>query len=64
VIFQRSAKWRPETLDDVPVIGRIPLTPSISHGINRADPLMHREPDSPQAQAFMDITAVLRQKTS
>ncbi|MCA9972387.1 MAG: P-loop NTPase, partial [Anaerolineales bacterium] len=59
-IFQRSAKWRPPALADVPIIGRIPLTPEISRGINRADPLMHEQPDSPQAAAFLEMAAVLR----
>lgn len=59
-IFQRSERWRPSALDNVPIIGRIPLTPEISRGINRADPLMHARPDSPQAQAFMGIAAALQ----
>jgi ATP-binding protein involved in chromosome partitioning len=59
-IFQRSERWRPPALEGVPIIGRIPLTPEISRGINKADPLMHDHPDSPQAQAFMSIAAVLR----
>jgi len=61
-IFQRSAQWRPPALEDVPLLGRIPLTSDISQGINKANPLMHDQPDSPQAEAFMGITAVLRQR--
>jgi ATP-binding protein involved in chromosome partitioning len=63
-IFQRSERWQPPSLEDVPVIGRIPLTPEISRAINRADPLMHGEPASRQAddavkEAFMGIAAGL-----
>jgi len=58
-IFQRSAKWQPAALADAPLLGRIPLTPIISRGINRANPLMHEEPDGPQAAAFRDVTAAL-----
>lgn len=61
-IFQRSQQWRPEALADVPIIGRVPLMPEISQGINRADPLMHDQPDSAQGEAFMRITAVLREQ--
>jgi ATP-binding protein involved in chromosome partitioning len=61
-IFQRSAKWQPAALADVPLLGRIPLTPVISQGINSANPLMHDEPDSPQAAAFMGVTAVLMER--
>lgn len=61
-IFQRSSRWRPPTLADAPVIGRIPLTAAISEGINQANPLLHDSSDSPQAQAFLEITAVVRQK--
>lgn len=61
-IFQRSAQWQPPGLEDMPLLGRIPLTPDISQGINKANPLVHDRPDSPQAEAFMAITAVLRQR--
>jgi ATP-binding protein involved in chromosome partitioning len=58
-IFQRSARWQPPALADVPVIGRIPLTPAISQGINQADPLVHGDPESAQARAFLEIAGVL-----
>lgn len=61
-IFQRSQKWRPPALEDAPVLGRIPLTPAISKGINKADPLMHDHPEDPVAQAFMAVTAVLQER--
>jgi ATP-binding protein involved in chromosome partitioning len=61
-IFQRSQRWRPPVLEDVAVIGRIPLAPEISRAVNQADPLVHGHPDSPQAQAFMEIAAVLREQ--
>ncbi len=61
-IFQRSAKWRPEALADVPILGQIPLTTAVSQGINRANPLMHEGPDTPQAAAFTAVTAALRQQ--
>ncbi|MCA9962377.1 MAG: Mrp/NBP35 family ATP-binding protein [Anaerolineales bacterium] len=63
-IFQRSQQWRPPALADVPVIGRVPLLPEISQGINRADPLMHQQPENVQGEAFMAITAVLREQLS
>ena len=61
-IFQRSERWQPPALQDAPLLGRIPLTPAISRGINKADPLVHGDPDSPQAKAFMEIAAALQQR--
>lgn len=54
-IFQRSERWRPPGLADTLLLGRIPLTQAISQGINRANPLLHEQPDSPQAEAFLEI---------
>ena len=62
-IFQRSEQWRPPALVDRPILGRIPLTASISRGINRANPLMSEQPESPQAQAFLEVAAALREKS-
>jgi ATP-binding protein involved in chromosome partitioning len=59
-IFQHSERWQPPALKETPIIGRIPLTPEISKAINRADPLMHGEPDGVHAQAFMEVAAVLQ----
>jgi ATP-binding protein involved in chromosome partitioning len=61
-IFQQSKQWRPPALANVPLLGRIPLTPEISRSINQADPLMHENPTGVQAQAFMEIVAALREK--
>lgn len=61
-IFQRSAKWRPDALANAPLLGRIPLTTAVSQGINQANPLMHDHPDTPQAAAFLEVTAALRQR--
>ncbi|MCP4419977.1 MAG: Mrp/NBP35 family ATP-binding protein [Chloroflexi bacterium] len=61
-IFQRSARWRPSALTDVPLLGQIPLTTAVSQGINHANPLMHNDPNSVQAGAFLAITAVLQQQ--
>ncbi|MCI0397031.1 MAG: Mrp/NBP35 family ATP-binding protein [Chloroflexi bacterium] len=61
-IFQHSDRWRPKALEDVPVLGRIPLAPGISQGINQANPLMHDHPDSPQARIFLDIAAAVREQ--
>jgi ATP-binding protein involved in chromosome partitioning len=58
-IFQHSTRWQSPVLRDVPVIGRIPLTPAISQGINLADPLVHGDPDSAQTRAFMEIAGAL-----
>ncbi len=61
-VFQRSTKWRPPVLDEAPILGRIPLTAAISKGINKADPLMHHDPDAPQAEAFTAVTARLQER--
>jgi ATP-binding protein involved in chromosome partitioning len=61
-IFQRSEKWRPSALEDTPVLGRIPLTAAISKGINKADPLLHDQPDNPVAEAFLGVTEMLQEK--
>ena len=61
-IFQRSVKWRPALLADASILGQIPLTTAVSQGINQANPLMHDHPDTPQAEAFLAVTAVLQQQ--
>ena len=71
-IFQHSAQWRPEALQDVPVLGRIPLTADISRGIDRTHPLMaeiepdgaHGPSDSAQVEAFMSIARAVRDRFS
>jgi ATP-binding protein involved in chromosome partitioning len=59
-IFQRSSRWQPEALADVPVLGRIPLLTAVSRAINRADPLLHDQPDSPHSQAFLTVAEALK----
>ena len=76
-IFQHSAQWRPEALQDVPLLGRIPLTADISRGIDRNHPLMAEvKPDvglaggsgtagdSAQVEAFMGIARAVRDRFS
>ncbi|MEZ4595095.1 MAG: Mrp/NBP35 family ATP-binding protein [Chloroflexota bacterium] len=59
-IFQRSAKWRPAALADAPILGQIPLTTAVSHSINQAHPLMHENPDTPQAEAFTEVATAVK----
>jgi ATP-binding protein involved in chromosome partitioning len=64
-IFQHSDRWRPEALQDVPVLGRLPLTAAISRGIDRKHPMMagaegaengeRTAADLAETQAFIDI---------
>lgn len=61
-IFQRSPQWQLPALENVPVLGRVPLTAAISQGINKANPLMHEDASSPQAQAFLEIAAAVQEK--
>jgi ATP-binding protein involved in chromosome partitioning len=61
-IFQRSEKWRPPALTDAPILGQIPLTTAVSQSINQANPLMNDHPDTPQAEAFLAVTAALQQQ--
>src|SRR5262249_26846320 len=71
-IFQHSAQWRPEALQDVPVLGRIPLTADISRGLDRTHPLMAAvAPDgalttgeSAQVAAFLTIARAVRDRFS
>jgi ATP-binding protein involved in chromosome partitioning len=66
-IFQHSERWRPEALQNVPVLGRLPLTAAISRGIDRTHPLMaeyqahgeHTPADRAETQAFLDIAAAV-----
>jgi len=58
-IFRRTESVAPDVLRDVPLFGRIPLAPAISRGINQAAPIVHTEPESAQAQAFLDIAVIL-----
>jgi ATP-binding protein involved in chromosome partitioning len=74
-IFQHSTQWRPAALNDVPVLGRIPLTADISRGIDRTHPLMAdyagrsgeavtpagvTASESAQAEAFLSIARTVR----
>jgi ATP-binding protein involved in chromosome partitioning len=59
-IFRRSENARPPLFADAPVLGRIPLAPAISKGINQAAPIVYEDPDSPQSQAFLEIGAILQ----
>jgi ATP-binding protein involved in chromosome partitioning len=52
-IFQRSERLRPAALQQARLLGRVPLEPAVSQGINRANPLMNADPDSPHAAAFL-----------
>ena len=71
-IFQHSTQWRPEALQAVPVLGRIPLTAEISRGIDRNHPLMASfEPgaapgpvESAQVEAFMTIARAVQGRFS
>lgn len=63
-IFQRSKQWELPTLANAPILGRIPLTAEISRGINKANPLMHHQPDTPQAQAFLEIASAVQEQLS
>jgi ATP-binding protein involved in chromosome partitioning len=67
-VFQHSERWRPEALRDVPVLGRIPLTPEISKGIDREHPLMadvtstRTGADGVQAEAFVEIARAVQRR--
>lgn len=61
-VFQRSSQWRSDVLANSPIIGRIPLDSAISQGINRASPLVHDQPDSAHAQAFLEVGLKIQQK--
>ena len=69
-IFQHSSQWRPESLQSVAVLGRIPLTADISRGIHRTHPLMagfepgtpHPAGQSAQVEAFMGIARAVRDR--
>ncbi len=61
-IFQRSQKWRPPILDEVPVIGRIPLTTEISKSINKSTPLIEQAERTAQTEPFFQIAAKIQQE--
>jgi ATP-binding protein involved in chromosome partitioning len=61
-IFKRGTGQQPEILATAPLLGRIPLAPAISQGINQAAPLVHEQPDSAQSQAFLEIGTQIEQK--
>jgi ATP-binding protein involved in chromosome partitioning len=71
-IFQHASQWRPESLQSVPVLGRIPLTAEISRGIDRTHPLIARfEPgtalpagEGAQAEAFVAIARAVHERLS
>jgi len=44
---------------DVPFLGRIPLDPAIREGGDQGSPIVVKNPDSPQTQAFLQIVRAL-----
>jgi ATP-binding protein involved in chromosome partitioning len=46
----------------VPFLGRIPIDPAIRSGGDIGMPIVVANPDSPQAQAFMDIATTIRNR--
>ncbi len=58
-IFQHSERWRPAALQDVPVLGRLPLTAEISRGIDRTHPLMASETAELSTGALAETRAFL-----
>ena len=44
---------------EVPFLGRIPLDPAIREGGDQGSPIMVKNPDSPQTQAFLQIVRTL-----
>ncbi|MFA9561215.1 MAG: Mrp/NBP35 family ATP-binding protein [Nitrospirota bacterium] len=44
---------------DVPFLGRIPLDPAIREGGDQGSPIVVKNPDSPQTQAFLQIVRTL-----
>jgi ATP-binding protein involved in chromosome partitioning len=63
-IFRRAAAEQPAVFAAAPLLGRIPLAPAISQGINQAAPIVYAAPDSAQAQAFLEIGAALEKSLS
>jgi len=60
-VFHRSARnWVVE--EELERLGRIPMDIAISRGIDAGHPLMQAVPDAPQALAFRNIAAKVRQK--
>jgi ATP-binding protein involved in chromosome partitioning len=44
---------------DVPFLGRVPLDPAIREGGDQGSPIVVKNPDSPQTQAFLQIVRTL-----
>jgi len=63
-IFGEENRFRAEALQEVPVLGRIPLAPAIARGIRQAHPLVHADPTAPQAQAFISLARQLLRQTT
>lgn len=56
-IFHRSQVPRAITSGDVPLLAQIPIDPSLSAAADTGRPLIVSNPDSAQAQIFLDIAA-------
>lgn len=61
-IFQRPKKWRPPALESSEILGHLPMMTSLSTVITPNNPLVSGNLDSIHAQAFLEITAVLKEK--
>ena len=44
---------------DIPFLGRIPLDPAIREGGDQGKPIVVKDPDSPQTQAFLQVVRTL-----
>ncbi len=55
-VFARSAQWNAPALQDVPVIGRIPLAPTLSTPVTGAEP-----ETAVDGQAFDDLASIVWQ---
>lgn len=58
-IFRRAADGNSEIFTNAPLLGRIPLAPAISQGINQAAPIVYTQPESAQSKAFSEIGSML-----
>ena len=56
VFYHSGRAWRVQDTD-LPLLGRIPMDPAISRGIDAGHPLMQAAPDSPQALAFREVAS-------
>ncbi len=54
-IFRQGGGGKVADEFDVPLLGEVPINPSIAEGMDEGQPFFKKDPDSPSSEAFLDV---------